>query len=100
MSSHSVVEASRICALSHPASLPAFRERMGRLLRDIHIVGLSQQDVETALRSASPNYEELTVASCAMGASCNVIISDSETLRQVSEIPVLCPGEFLERVFE
>lgn len=70
-----------------------------KLTDNLKVLDITEADVQNALTSAMPDYEDSILACCAKRQKVEYIITRNERDFKLSQIPALSPQAFLEKFF-
>ena len=72
---------------------------INNLANNLKVLDSTAADVQNALASPMPDYEDALLACCARRQKAEYIITRNENDFQLSQVPALSPQVFLERFF-
>ena len=99
ISTQSIVDASYVFSQGSKAPISEFKKAVELFGSIVDILGVEQEDIETANHGDLEDYEDAVQLSCAIRNGCDALITNDRKLLESTQISCYTPKDFYRHLF-
>ena len=99
ISTQSIVDASYVFSQGSKAPISEFKKAVELFGSIVDILGVEQEDIETANHGNQEDYEDAVQLSCAIRNGCDALITNDRKLLESAQINCYTPRDFYRYLF-